>query len=71
MTYSQSAIDRAALLRANYREALIRGDKDPLDPLLGALAWYRVDSSNKSHWRETIHILSNPEPTVPESKEGG
>ena len=64
MNYSQQAIDRAALLRANFREALMRGEKDPKCPM--DEAWYYYDKSEplsdeKYLCRAVICILSQPE----------
>ena len=64
MTYSQAAQDRAKLLRANYREALIRKDPNLLSPI--AEAWYWYDkaeplSDEKYLCRAVICILSQPE----------
>ena len=62
MNYSQQAIDRAKLLRANCREALIRGDKDPKTPMDEALDFFRssyaCDKFGTQEWREVIKILS-------------
>ena len=65
MNYSQAAIDRAKLLRANYREALMRKDENPKCPLDEALDWFAITTmEGRVMLREVIHILSEPESEI-------
>ena len=74
MNYSQQAIARAKLLRRDYREGLIAKSEhplfpDPKSPMDWALDWFKfclLERSNQEIFeaRETIHILSEPEPEI-------
>ena len=56
MTYSQAALDRAKLLRAN--EKMPGATQSALDFALDNFQSQYLMVEGKKMWRETIHILS-------------